>query len=262
MRSIRCISLGLGRYTDGCCFYLDDIMKKFLGLFNIFDIILWSASVIAVVLAFSLSPSRDWLTLTSSLTGVTALLFIVKGHVAGQILTVLFAVFYGVVSYFFKYYGEMITYLGMSAPAAVAATVSWLKHPYRSSSQVEVGALTKSKVTALAIIAAAGTTAFYFILKACGTANLAVSTVSVTTSIIAASFVFFRVPLYGLAYACNDIVLIIMWILATVANTAYTPMVICFSLFFVYDIYGFVNWTFMRKTQSARPDPNSEITSE
>ena len=77
-------------------------MKKLFKLFSIFDIALWVVSIVAIILSFTLSPNRDYLTLTSSVIGVTALMYIEKGHVAGQILTVIFAVFYGVVSFFFK----------------------------------------------------------------------------------------------------------------------------------------------------------------
>lgn len=40
---------------------------------------------------------------------------------------VVFSILYGVISFTFAYYGEMITYLGMTAPMAVVALVSWLK---------------------------------------------------------------------------------------------------------------------------------------
>lgn len=228
-------------------------MKKLFKIFSVFDIALWSVSLVTIILAFTLSPNRDILTLTSSVIGVTALMFIVKGHVAGQILTVIFAVFYGIVSYFLKYYGEMITYLGMSAPAAIMATISWLRHPYKKSehSQVEVSAMTVKKTIVLIAVTAATTTAFYFILRAMDTANLTVSTISVATSVLAASLVFLRCPLYGLAYAANDLVLIVLWAYATSRNIAYLPMIICFSLFLLLDFYGFVSWTGMSKKQRA-----------
>lgn len=226
-------------------------MKNVFKIFNKFDICLWAISVATIVLVFSLSPSRDYLTLASSITGVSALMFIVKGNVIGQFLVVIFAVFYGVVSYFFKYYGEMITYLGMSAPAAVFAIVSWLRHPFKDRSQVAVGTLNAKKITAVCAVSAAVTVAFYFILKALGTTNLIISTVSVTTSMLAACLTFLRSPLYGIAYSLNDIVLIVMWVLATVKDISYLPMVLCFALFLVYDLYGFFSWTLMRKKQNA-----------
>lgn len=249
MLGIRCISLGLRRCACGCLF-CEYTMKNVFKILNKFDICLWTVSVVTIILAFSLSPSRDYMTLVSAITGVSALVFISKGNVVGQFLVVIFAVLYGVVSYFFKYYGEMITYLGMTAPAAVCAIVSWLRNPYKDSAQVAVGTLNAKKLTIVGVISAAVTVAFYFILRALGTTNLIISTVSVTTSMVASCLIILRSPLYGLAYACNDVVLIVMWILATVNDMSYLPMIICFSLFFVYDLYGFISWTRMKKKQT------------
>ena len=67
-------------------------------------------------------------------------------------------------------------------------------------------------------------------------------TVFVATSFIAASLTLLRSSLYGLGYAANDIVLIIMWIMATVDDPLYLPMIVCFSVFFINDCYGFINW--------------------
>ena len=233
-------------------------MKKVFKIFNIFDICLWIVSVVSIVLAFTLSPRRDYFTLASSITGITALMFIVKGNVIGQFIVVVFAVLYGIVSYYFKYYGEMITYLAMSAPAAICAIVSWLRHPYKDNSQVKVGTLSAKKIAIMCIISAAVTVAFYFILRALGTANLAVSTLSVTTSMLASCLTFLRSPLYGIAYACNDIVLIVLWMMATVKDISYLPMVMCFILFLIYDLYGFLSWSLMRKRQSTNATENNE----
>lgn len=90
---------------------------------------------------------------------------------------------------------------------------------------------------------------FYFILKALNTSNLIVSTISVFTSFIAVGFTLFRSRFYALGYALNDIVLIILWSLACVENISYLPMVICFVTFFIFDVYGFINWTKMLKNQ-------------
>ena len=82
-----------------------------------------------------------------------------------------------------------------------------------------------------------------------GSVLFIVVTVSVATSFIAASLTLLRSPLYGLGYAANDIVLIIMWIMATVDDPSYLPMIVCFSVFFVNDCYGFINWRKIRQCQ-------------
>lgn len=70
------------------------------------------------------------MTLIASLIGVPSLIFCAKGNPVGQILMIVFSILYGIISYGFAYYGEMITYLGMTLPMAVFSLVSWLRNPY------------------------------------------------------------------------------------------------------------------------------------
>ena len=224
-------------------------MKKLFSLLSPFERGLWSASLAAVVLSFVLSPEKDPVSLAASAVGVTALIFVAKGHVAGQALTVVFAVLYGAVSFACRYYGEMITYLGMTAPAAIFAMISWLRHPFRGSSEVAVARMTAKKWSLALLTTAAVTLAFYFILGSLGTAQLAVSTLSVATSFLASALTFLRSPLYACAYAANDLVLIALWLLALPTDPAALPMVICFAAFLANDIYGFVNWRRMQTRQ-------------
>ena len=210
---------------------------------------LWLLSVVVVAGSFLLAPDRDYLTLTASLIGVTALIFVAKGYVLGQILTVIFAVFYGIISFYFRYYGEMLTYLCMTSPMAIVAAIEWMKNPYKQSAEVKVAALTRFKLTLLLVLTLLVTIDFYFILGALDTANLPISTISVTTSFLASGLTFLRSPYYALAYAANDVVLIIMWIMASMVDISYLPMILCFVMFFANDIYGFVNWRRMEKRQ-------------
>lgn len=215
-----------------------------------FEWILWVCSVVTVTASFALSGG-DVLNITASLVGVTALIFVAKGNVIGQLLTVVFAVLYGVISYEFRYYGEMITYLGMTAPIALVAVFSWLKHPYKETSEVEVSRLSKKQKTVLVAGAAVTTAVFWFILKALGNNSLGPSTVSVTTSFLALGLTFFRSPYYALAYSANDAVLIVLWIIASRSDASFVPMVFCFAAFLANDLYGFFNWKRMEKNQNA-----------
>ena len=214
---------------------------------------IWFLSLITVTLSFFLGPAQDLLSLFSSLIGVTALILVAKGDVLGQILTIVFSILYAIVSYRLQYYGEMITYLLMSAPIALFATVSWLRHPHNGNqNEVTMTRLSKRTWLLLSLLNIVVTVAFYFILRALGTANLLVSTISVTTSFYAASLTFLRSPYYGIGYAANDVVLIILWISATVKDVRYLPMIFCFLAFLLNDVYGFWNWQTIRKTQETQ----------
>lgn len=217
-----------------------------------FERTLWITSVVMVTVSFFVFSEGEYLNLIASLIGVTALIFVAKGYVIGQVLTVVFAVFYGIISFYFRYYGEMITYLGMTSPIAILAVITWLRHPYEETAEVEVSRMSRKQAAVMLVLAVLVTVVFYFILHALGNSNLLFSTLSVTTSFLASYLTMMRSPYYGLGYAANDLVLIVLWILASVVDISYLPMVVCFVMFFVNDMYGFWNWRRMQGRQEKR----------
>ncbi len=230
-------------------------MRFFRSLFNGFtpiEVCLWLGSLALIVGSAFFFGSADYLYVVAALIGATSLIFVSKGNVLGQILTVVFSVFYGVISFSFRYYGEMITYLGMTAPIAVASVVTWLKNPYKDKkNEVTVNRLSAREYALILALGVAVTVAFYFILRALDTANLVVSTVSVLTSFVAVWLTMRRSALYALAYAMNDVVLIVLWTFAALESVEYVSMVVCFVVFFANDLYGFFNWRRLRKRQQA-----------
>lgn len=218
-----------------------------------FEKALWLISSLIITVSFLFGTDKNPLTLIVSLIGVTSLIFIAKGNVWGQILMIIFSIIYGYISYKTRYYGEMITYVGMTGPMAVMALVAWLKNPFEGEeNQVAVAEITPMKIAVVTALSIIVTVIFYFILKYFNTANLVLSTLSVLTSFFAASLTFLRSPYYALGYAANDVVLIILWVLASVENPGYIPMVMCFVVFFVNDVYGYVSWKRMAEMQKKR----------
>ena len=209
---------------------------------------LWLGSVTVLVLSFLLAGNRDGLTLGASVMGATALIFTAKGDAIGPLLMVVFSLLYAVISFRFRYYGEMVTYLGMTAPTAFASMIAWLRHPY-SEREVEVSSLKKSSGSILLALTAVVTVGFFYILRAGNTPNLIFSTISITTSFIASGLTVLRNPWYAAAYACNDVILIVLWVLATRESMSYLPMIFCFIIFLVNDLYGFWNWRRMKQRQ-------------
>ena len=163
---------------------------------------------------------------------------------------IVFSLLYGVISYTFSYFGEMITYLGMTAPMALFALVTWLRNPYKGNrAEVAVNRIGKREYAAMYLLTGVVTLVFYFILEHFNTANIIPSTISVTTSFIAVYLTFRRSPYFALAYAANDVVLIVLWILAARENLNYLSVIICFVMFLVNDLYGFISWKRMEKRQ-------------
>ncbi len=225
-------------------------IRESLKALNLFEKILWSASVLVIILTFFAFQSRDYLTLCASLIGVTSLIFCAKGYALGQLIMIIFSVFYGIISFKFKYYGEMITYLGMTAPMALVSLIQWLRHPFEKSGEVKISRPEKKSILIMLSLSVVTTFIFYFILKYLGNASLLVSTFSVTTSFLASYLTALRSPYYALAYAANDVVLIVLWIVAATKDLSSVPMIACFAMFLINDLYGFINWRRMEKKQT------------
>lgn len=225
-------------------------LKKLISYFSKTELFLWCFGVIFIIVSFFAFKNDSILTLVASLIGVTSLIFNAKGNPFGQFLMIVFSLLYGIISFSFSYYGEMITYLGMTAPMALFALVSWLMHPYEGNkAEVEINSLKSKEIVFMTVLSFVVTYIFYFVLKYFNTANLILSTISVTTSFVAVYLTFRRSPYYAVGYALNDVVLIGLWILASFENKSYISVVICFFMFLINDIYGFINWQKMKKRQ-------------
>ena len=120
----------------------------------------------------------------------------------------MFSILYAIISWKFRYWGEMITYLGMTLPMAIWSTITWLKNPSENGKEVAIQALTIRHIVALLLFGSIVTALFYFILRLLDTPNIVLSTLSITTCFFAAALTMLRSSYYALGYAANDFVLI------------------------------------------------------
>lgn len=225
-------------------------IKECVQYFSLLEWLIWGISVVAILTTFLLFDKSNVLTLTASLIGVTALIFYAKGNPIGHALMIAFAIIYAIISYTYAYYGEMITYLGMALPMCVVGLISWCKNPYeKGKAEVKVNRVKAKEYVFMGVLTIAVTAVFYFILQALGTSNLVISTLSISTSFIPAYLTFRRSPYYALGYAANDVVLMVLWMVASFENSAYLPVTVCFTAFLVNDLYGFICWRKMQKRQ-------------
>ncbi len=230
------------------------MLKRFANYFSKGELILWGASVVLISISFFGFDRSNYLAFIASLIGATSLIFNAKGNPFGQFLMIIFGLIYGYISYSFAYYGEMITYVGMTAPMALFALISWLRHPYKNNkAEVAVNRIGKNDVIIMLSLSVVVTLIFYYILAYFNTANLIPSTLSVTTSFVAVYLTFRRSPYFALAYAANDIVLIVLWVMATAKDMSYLSVLVCFVVFLANDLYGFFSWLKMEKRQLENP---------
>jgi nicotinamide mononucleotide transporter len=226
------------------------MIKKLLNYFSKIEWIIWISSIVLIVASFIIFDRVNYLSMIASLVGCSAILIAAKGNPFGELLMVTFAIIYGVISYQFKYYGELITYIFMTGPMSLYALISWLRHPYKGKKTVvQVNKVSNKEFFIMLILSIVVSVIFYFILKYFNTKNLIVSTISITSSFIAVYLSARRSKFYNLGYITNDIILVVLWILATIEDYHYVSMIICFSVFLINDIYSFISWIKMEKSQ-------------
>ena len=227
-------------------------IRSLINYFTLFERCLWLCSIALITVSFLIFDRSSYISLAASLIGVTALIFCAKGNPAGQLLMIVFALIYGYISFTFAYYGEMMTYLGMSMPMAAFSFISWIRNPYKGNrSEVRIARVGRKEIVFIAVLSVVVTVVFYFILDAFGTANIIPSTLSVATSFFAASLIFRRSPWFALAYAVNDVVLIVLWSMAMFTDPSYVSVTVCFVVFLVNDMYSFINWRRIEKRQKS-----------
>lgn len=128
------------------------------------EVILWCSSVVLIITSFYVFDKENYLTLIASLIGVTSLIFNARGNPFGQILMIFFSLLYGAISFTFSYYGEMLTYLGMTMQMAIFALISWLRNPYNGNkSEVKINTISKKETIFMLIFAIIVTFIFYLI---------------------------------------------------------------------------------------------------
>ena len=226
--------------------------------FSPVELSLWIGSATMIIVAFLLFDRGSYLSLIASLVGVSALVLVAKGNPAAQVLMIIFSLLYAYISYTYAYYGEMMTYLGMSMPMAIVSLVSWLRNPYKGNkAEVQINKLRGKEIVFAACLSVVVTVIFYFILKEFKTSNLVASTASVITSFFAAYLTFRRSPFFALAYMLNDLVLIVLWSLAAMDDPSYVSVIICFVAFLANDLYGFINWSRLQKKQAEYKNCNT-----
>lgn len=224
-------------------------MKNPFKTLSVFEWILMMTSVVVVTISFLIPQEKDVVSLIASLFGVISLIFLAKGNVFGQMLCLIFSTLYAVVSFYNKLYGEIIIYGCITLPVCISQIISWIRHPFKDNNEVEVGKTTLKSILIPLLISLSVSVGVYFLLKAFNTQSLTLSTLSFGFSLFASLLGYFRSPYFCLGFVFNDIVVISLWAIQAAENISVLPMVFCFVMFLLNDLYGTFNWKRMEKRQ-------------
>lgn len=226
-------------------------MKKLFKDWTPFELIMLFFNPILVVVV-GIVFKNDALTIITSAGGIVGVLLCAKGRVLGQIIGLIIAILYSIVSYFNGFYGETIIYMVYMIPMYVWSVVEWLKHKNKETNSVQVYSIKWQEWVIVAISSVAVFISFYFLLKALNTNQLIVSTLSMVDNIFAI-YLLARRSKYGfVSYIVNDIILIVLWGIPVIqGNFLLLAMLFNPIMNLISDVYAVFNWSKMQKKQIA-----------
>lgn len=226
-------------------------LKEFFAHIKWWEYIYMALIYIAMIV-FGVVFNSGALVIINAIISSTAIFFIAKGMVIGNILGIGQCVLYSVISYFNNLYGEMILCLCITMPIYIASICTWIKNLRKKEKVVKVNRMLSVKEWTISIIViACVTVGIYFLLRALNTANLIVSTVNVGINIMSGYLLIKRSEFNFIFYILNNIVSIVLW--ATViagGATNNVPTLVLFIVFLILNIIGFVNWVRLKKSQA------------
>jgi nicotinamide mononucleotide transporter PnuC len=234
--------------------------EKFKGIIKYFTPIEWAmllGGIAVVLIGFIVCEDKNYLSLASSILGITCVMFNAKGNVWGQVVAIGFALTYGILAYTKAYYGEMLIYFCLMLPIHVASIVTWLKNKNSKAkgNEVKINTLHKKEYIIASLIGCALTVGFYFLLKVLNTDNLIVSTISLISSLAAAYLMLRRCEYFAVCFVVNDIILIVLWSLKIYTEgISVLPSVLSFVVFLINDSYSFISWKRIKRRQSISSD--------
>ncbi len=88
---------------------MKNLTKKELGI--------WISSLLVIAASNVLSGNLNLLTLAASCIGATSLILAAKGNVWSQVLMTVFSILYGIISWQFRYWGEINDHLSWNDDA-------------------------------------------------------------------------------------------------------------------------------------------------
>jgi len=226
---------------------INEMIKKIFGQWNIAESIFYVAGL-ALIITMSICFKASWISAVAGIFGLSCVLFAAKGKIICVFLTWGMIVFYSILSFQNKYYGEVFINLCMMFPMTIIQLVAWIKNLGKDY-VVKVNSITKKEIIIVSIVALIAFVIFYFVLKVLNTSQLIFSTISIVTSVLATYFQSRRSKYGFLSFLFNDSVLCVLWAMATLQDIKNISMLIAVALYVVCDIYGFISWGIMQKRQ-------------
>lgn len=239
-------------------------MKKILkSLQNSFKYIKWwewLTYVVFLAIIFTVGGifRANYILFINAFLGITSLCLIAKGNFLGPIVQLMQLVFYCLMSWQNRYYGEIIGTIGITLPSLVVQTVTWIKNSATGTAIVKVNKpLSWIEWLVSSVVIAGISVGMYFLLDFFGNANLVISTINLALGIMAGYLALRRCEYTFVFYIVSNCISFTLWLSVVLqGDMSYLTTTLIYVEYLVLNSYGLVNWLRLKKLQKERNEKN------
>ena len=222
-----------------------DTFKKYIKSeltgWKVFDVI-WLAVATAVILGLSIYWKDTWMSLLSAITGVWCVILTGKGKRSSFIFGLINVIFYAIVAFQAKYYGEVMLNVIYYLPMNFVGWFAWKKHMNDDTGEVVKERLTFKKSVIVYALTAAAIFIYGLILKALGGNLPYIDSMSTVISVVAQILSIKRLMEQWVLWIVVDVVTVIMWAVHFAQGGETIATLAMWSVYLVNAFIMFIRW--------------------
>ena len=228
------------------------MVKKYFSDWNSFEkLYLFFGYVIAITTTIVFKGRL--ISALYTMTYITNALLTAKGKVESYIFGFTGIIFYGIISFNQRYYGELIILIFMSLPLMIMGVLEWLKNRDNKSDNIIISTLSKKEIVLAFLSQVLLFGIYYIILKSFNTSEPIIGSLSIVMSLLALYFGARRSEISYFCYLANDVVIITLWLIPILnGDKAILSVLIGPLLLTINDVYGIYNWRRLKRLQEKR----------
>ena len=216
-------------------------IKSEMTGWSAFDLI-WLAFATAVILALSIYWQDSWMSLLAAITGVWCVILTGKGKRSSFIFGLINVVFYAIVSFQAKYYGEVMLNALYYFPMNFVGWFAWKKHMNDETGEVVKERLSIKKSVVVYAATAVAIFGYGLILQTLGGSLPYIDSMSTVISIAAQILSIKRLMEQWVLWIVVDVVTVVMWAVNFAQGNESIAMLAMWSVYLLNAIIMFIRW--------------------
>ena len=216
-------------------------LKSEITGWKAFDII-WLCIATTVIAALSVYWRDNWLSVIASLTGVWCVILTGKGKRSSFIFGLINVIFYAIVAFRAKYYGEVMLNALYYLPMNFVGWFAWKKHMDESTGEVVKEKLSLKKSAIIYALTALAIVLYGFILKALGGNLPFIDSMSTVVSVVAQILSIKRLMEQWVLWIIVDVVTVIMWAVNFARGGEDIATLAMWSIYLINAFIMFARW--------------------